>query len=106
MDTEIEKLRAAAALILNSALSCVRNPTAIFRPENVYECSLDICLSDMQPSEKIMWYAASDTGEKVYCVGMSLEEFFDQHRRQNTIILRQPELPIWILRRKFKTVDE
>jgi hypothetical protein len=106
MDTEIEKFRTAAALILNRALSCVRNTTAIFRPENVYDCSLDICLPDMNPNEKIMWYAAGDNGEKVYCVGMSLAEFYEQYRRQNTIILRQPELPIWILRRKFKVVDE
>ena len=106
MDTENEKFRTAAALILNRALSCVRNATAIFRPENVYDCSLDICLPDMSQSEKIMWYAASDTGEKVYCVGMSLPEFYEQYRKQNTIILRQPELPIWILRRKFAVVEK
>ena len=99
-------LQAKVALILTTELGGAGGLHSLFRPNNIVEVSSRMHSANPPVDEKIRWYARNDRGEMVICLGMSLEEFYEQYQKGNTIVDEKPQLsafgmPARFIRKKF-----
>jgi len=85
-------LRAKIALILTTEFGGPGGIRALFRADNVVEVSAAKSPPAVPPTEKIHWYAHNDRGEMVVCVGMDLQEFYEQYQKGNIILEEKPQL--------------
>lgn len=99
-------LRAKVALILTTEFGGSAGIQSLFRPDKIVEASPGMHPEDVLPGAKIQWYAKNDRGEMVVCLGMNLQEFYEQYQKGNTTMDEKPQLSAFggaarFIRKKF-----
>jgi hypothetical protein len=109
MDVGQSKTRATVAIILSTELAGKCRMNRLFRPEDVCTVPEETHFPVVAEALRITWQAENCFGERVYCIGMTMEEFCAQYQKKNYVIAADPRLgkfgkKAWTIRRKFRVL--